>query len=264
MTAPVFLGEAETLATARPGEVVVLAGPEARHAAVVRRTGVGERVDVVDGNGLRVSGTVVATTKDSLDVRVASVRHEQPPAVRFTLVQALAKGGRDEQAVEAATELGVDRIVPWQAERSIVRWRGDRGERARQKWVDAVRSATKQSRRARMPSVAAAVDLAGLVALVQAADVAYVLHEEGMEHLASQTLPERGEVLLVVGPEGGVTAAEVTALTEAGAGVVRLGDTVLRSSSAGPAALAVLSAMSRWRGGGQASEPDRSVDLSAT
>jgi 16S rRNA (uracil1498-N3)-methyltransferase len=166
---------------------------------------------------------------------------------RFVLVQALAKGERDDQAVEAATEYGVDEVVPWQAARSIVQWRGERGERARRKWESAVVSASKQSRRARVPVVGELATTKSLVARVAGSAAAYVLHEEATESLARQPLPDRGDVVVVVGPEGGITPDEIAALEAAGARTVRLGDTVLRSSSAGPAALAVLSAASRWR-----------------
>lgn len=247
MSLPVFLVDPAYAARAAVGEIVVLDGPEGRHAATVRRIGVGERVQLVDGAGRRLTGAVVAATRETLEVVVEDVVDEPHEIVRLVLVQALAKGERDDQAVEAATELGADEIIPWQAQRSVVVWRGERGDRARRKWVDVVRSATKQSRRARSPQVATVLDLGGLVARVEAAAVAYVLHEEATQPLAGAQLPSAGDVLVVVGPEGGITPAELAALAEAGAQTVRLGAGVLRSSSAGPAALAVLSAVSRWR-----------------
>ncbi len=253
MTLPVFLAEPELLARAVPGAAVELTGPEARHAVTVRRTAVGERVDLVDGRGRRVTGSVSGTDRDRLLLRVEAVEDEPAPEPRFVLVQALAKGDRDEQAVEAATELGVDRIVPWQARRSIVQWRGERGERSRRKWVDTVAAATKQSRRSRMPEVAPLVDLEGLVGLVATTvgagpgGAAYLLHEDATTPLAGRDLPPTGEIVLIVGPEGGISPAEQEALIGAGALAVRLGPQVLRSSSAGPAALAVLSGASRWR-----------------
>jgi 16S rRNA (uracil1498-N3)-methyltransferase len=162
-------------------------------------------------------------------------------------VQALAKNDRDDQAIEAATECGVDEVVPWQAGRSVVQWRGERGEKARRKWDAVLVAATKQSRRSRRPVLAPAATTADLVARVRAAAAAYVLHEDATVPLATVVLPDAGDVVVVVGPEGGVAPEEVALLEAAGAVTVRLGSTVLRSSSAGPAALAVLSAMSRWR-----------------
>ena len=162
-------------------------------------------------------------------------------------MQALAKGDRDEQAVEAATELGVDEVVPWQAERSVVVWRGERAAKSLAKWAAVVARATKQSRRSRMPVTSPAVGFAPLVARVGRSALTLVLHEDATEALAAVELPDSGDVLVVVGPEGGITDREVAALTDAGARAVRLGSTILRASSAGPAALAVLSARTRWR-----------------
>lgn len=247
MSRPVFVLDGVVAAGLAVGAAITLEGSEGRHAATVRRIGVGEQVDLVDGAGTRLTAEVVAVAKAALDLRVDAVEHQPAPSPRFVLVQALAKGDRDDQAIEAATELGVDVVVPWQAQRSIVQWRAERGTKARQRWVDTVRAAAKQARRARFPEVAELVDLRGLVELARAAAVAYVLHEEATEPLAAQAIPAAGDVLLVVGPEGGISPAELEALTAAGAQVVRLGSTVLRSSSAGPAALAVLSAAARWR-----------------
>ncbi|MCA1783156.1 MAG: 16S rRNA (uracil(1498)-N(3))-methyltransferase [Dermatophilaceae bacterium] len=247
MTRPVFVVEPERLAGARVGEVVVLDGPEGRHAATVRRIGPGEHVDLVDGAGRRAGAYVLDADKVTLTLRLDEIAAEPAPEPRFVLVQALAKGDRDDQAIEAATELGVDAVIPWQAGRSIVQWRGERGAKARRKWVETIRAAGKQSRRARFPEVEELVDLRGLVRRVGEAQATYVLHEDATEPLAGVGLPEHGEVLLVVGPEGGITPEELGSLEEAGARVVRLGHTVLRSSSAGPAGLAVLSGLDRWR-----------------
>ena len=247
MTRPVFVVEPDRLAGVSVGGRVVLDGPEGRHAATVRRIAVGEHLDLVDGGGRRATAYVIDADRVTLTLRVDEVSEEPAPAVRFVLVQALAKGDRDDQAVEAATELGVDAVVPWQASRSIVQWRGERGAKAHRKWVDAVRAAGKQSRRARFPVVEEVVDLRGLVRRVAEAEATFVLHEEASEPLAGAAIPSAGEVLVVVGPEGGITAEELHSLEEAGARAVRLGRTVLRSSSAGPAALAVLSARERWR-----------------
>lgn len=247
MTSPVFVVPTRAIAQASAGAVVVLDGPEGRHAAAVRRIGAGESIDLVDGTGLRASTTVTGGDHTSLTLRVDELTEEPLPRPRFVLVQALAKGDRDHQAIEAATELGVDAVIPWQAHRSIVQWRGERGRRAHAKWVDLVRAAGKQSRRARFPDVEPLVDLTGLQRRIATAAVVHVLHEEAVEPLAGTTLPDSGDVLVVVGPEGGITPEELAVLETAGARLSRLGHTVLRSSSAGPAALAVLSALHRWR-----------------
>ena len=247
MTLPLFLVEPDVVSGATAGSRVVLDGPEGRHAATVRRIGVGEQVMLTDGAGLRLTCDVVAAGKADLDLRVVEAEHEPVAQPRFVLVQALAKGDRDDQAVEAATELGVDEVVPWQASRSVVQWRGERADKARRKWEATVVAATKQSRRARTPVVAELATTKALATRIGGAAAAYVLHEEATRSLAAQVLPDSGDVLVVVGPEGGLTPEEVAAFEAAGAVTVRLGHSVLRSSSAGPAALAVLSAAGRWR-----------------
>jgi 16S rRNA (uracil1498-N3)-methyltransferase len=247
MTLPLFLVEPAVVAHATAGSRVVLDGPEGRHAATVRRIAAGEQVMLADGAGLRLTCAVVAAGKAELELSVVEVCREPESQPRFVLVQALAKGDRDDQAIEAATEFGVDEVVPWQASRSIVQWRGERGDKARRKWESTVAAAAKQSRRARVPLVGELVTTKTLAARMEGAAAAYVLHEDASQSLATQALPEGGDVLVVVGPEGGISADEVAAFEAAGALTVRLGDTVLRSSSAGPAALAVLSAANRWR-----------------
>lgn len=247
MSAPVFLVDAGSLAGAVPGSVVELAGEEGRHAARVRRIGAGEQVDVADGEGVLARCVVTAAGRDRLTLEVLERVELPAPQPRFVLVQALAKGGRDDLAVETATELGVDEVVPWQAARSVVQWRGERGAKARAGWVSTARAAAKQSRRARVPLVAELADDAGLRARVAAASLAVVLHEEATDPLAALELPPVGDVVLVVGPEGGIAAHELEWLTAAGARSCRLGGTVLRSSTAGPAALALLSGHRRWR-----------------
>ena len=237
---PVFL--AGSLAGDRLG----LDGAEGRHAAAVRRVRVGEEVDVVDGAGTRCVCSVAVVGRDvvELDVRERSV--EPPPQPRLVLVQALAKGDRGELAVELATEVGVDEVLPWQAERCIVKWDGPRGEKALSRWRSTAREAGKQSRRARHPVVAHWASTEELLARV-ATTPTLLLHETASEPLASVDLPDAGELLLVVGPEGGLTDKEVRALTAAGAVAVRLGSSVVRTSTAGAAAVAVVSARtSRW------------------
>ncbi|HET7397299.1 MAG TPA: 16S rRNA (uracil(1498)-N(3))-methyltransferase [Intrasporangium sp.] len=247
MTHQLFLGDPETVRAAARGDVLLLDGEEGRHAATVVRLRPGERFFVADGAGRRVLAEAETVDRSAVRGRVLEVEDEPAPAVRLVLVQALAKGDRDEQAVEAATELGVDEIVPWQAERSVVVWRPDRVERALAKWVAVVTRACKQSRRSRMPVVSPPVTAGSLADRVRESALALVLHEEATEPLATVALPAAGDVLVVVGPEGGISGRELDALVAAGARPVRLGRTILRASSAGPAALAVLSGAGRWR-----------------
>ncbi|MFC7489133.1 MULTISPECIES: 16S rRNA (uracil(1498)-N(3))-methyltransferase [unclassified Knoellia] len=247
MSLHLYLVAPGSLDATRAGDVVVLDGPEGRHAAMVKRTQPGEGLRLSDGAGRVVTGVVESAGRDRLTVRADTVDDVPEPSPRLVLVQALAKGDRDDQAIEAATELGVDEVVPWQASRSIVQWRGDRGAKAWAKWDAVLVAATKQSRRPRRPVLAPAATTAAVAGRIAAGATAYVLHEDADDPLATLTLPSEGDVLVVVGPEGGIAPAELDAFREAGAHIVRLGDTVLRSSSAGPAALAVLSAASRWR-----------------
>ena len=174
---------------------------------------------------------------------------ETPPPLRLTLVQALAKGGRDEQAVETATGVGVETVVPWQAERCVSVWKGPKAARGRARWQATAREAAKQARRARVPQVGELRSTRALARWVHettlAGGVVLVLHEESTAPIGGAGLPGPGAggrpvVAVVVGPEGGISEAETTALRDAGAVAVRLGPHILRTASAGPVALAVL------------------------
>ena len=223
-----------------------LVGPEGRHAATVRRVKVGEQVDLADGRGTRARCTVLSLGHDVVRLRVDAREVEPEPQPRLVLVQALAKGDRGELAVELATEVGVDEVLPWQAERCIVKWDGARGEKSLSRWVSTAREAGKQSRRARHPVVSPWVSTDELVTRVRRTPT-LLLHEIATQPLASVALPTAGELLLVVGPEGGITDRELAALTDAGGVPVRLGRSVVRTSTAGAAAVAVVSARTpRW------------------
>ena len=247
MTAPLFFVPADRLAGSTAGSELVLDGPEGRHGATVKRIAVGEQVLLTDGIGHRATAVVQSVGVGTLRLRLQAITLERQPDSRFVLVQALAKGDRGEQAIEAATELGVDEVVPWQAARSIVIWRGERAARSLRKWELVVLAATKQSRRTRVPLVGEPADQGAVIARIETAALALVLHEQAQEPLAGLELPASGDVVLIVGPEGGVAPDELSAFVAAGAVAVRLGPNILRSSSAGPAALAVLSAAGRWR-----------------
>ncbi|MEV7000661.1 16S rRNA (uracil(1498)-N(3))-methyltransferase [Streptomyces sp. NPDC093982] len=243
MTAPVFVVESLERGHFSGGEYV-LDGPEGRHAVSVKRLRAGEEVVLTDGLGRWVEGVVKAAEgKDRLVVGVGAVAEEPAQQPRITVVQALPKGDRGELAVETMTETGVDAIVPWAAARCITQWKGERGAKALGKWRATAREAGKQSRRVRFPEVAEAATTKQVAALLADADFAAVLHEErdyGSEPLATAELPAEGEIVLVVGPEGGVAPEELALFEEAGAKAYRLGRTVLRTSTAGTAATALL------------------------
>jgi 16S rRNA (uracil1498-N3)-methyltransferase len=248
VTPPVFLVLTSALAEARADSIVRISGPEGRHAATVRRLAPGEAVTLVDGEGRWAAGTVASVPdRETVDVTIGDVTLDAEPSPRVVVVQALAKGDRGERAVELLTEVGVDAIVPWSAARCVAAWRGDRAERGHRRWVDAAMAAAKQSRRTRFPLVEPLTTTADVLDRVRAAQYAIVLDETAGSYLAHHPLPDAGEALVIVGPEGGLTDEERAAFVAAGAVPVRLGPSVLRTSSAGMAAVAALLATTpRW------------------
>jgi 16S rRNA (uracil1498-N3)-methyltransferase len=237
---PLFLLEGLADPLPAPGATVELGGPEGRHASVVRRIRPGESMLIGDGRGRGVRGEVLAASKAGLVVRVIEQLIALMPAVRYVAVQALAKAARDELAVEMLTELGVQEIVPWQAQRSVVRWSGDRSRNGLARWRSTVREAAKQSRRLHVPVVREPVRTVELTRLVAEVDLALVLHEDAAHSLRDVELPQRGTIMIVIGPEGGIAPAELDALVGTGAKPVLVSDGVLRTSTAGVVALAGL------------------------
>ncbi|MCC4907239.1 16S rRNA (uracil(1498)-N(3))-methyltransferase [Microbacterium sp. cx-59] len=239
----------EDAAAAAVGDIVALTGAEAHHAASVRRVRPGEAVTVGDGCGLWIEGAVEDVTPREVTVRVTARRHVPARTPRLVLVQALAKGDRDELAIQAATELGVDVIVPWQAVRSVSRWGAEKAEKGRVRWAGIVREAAKQAHRAWIPEVEPVTTTARIAARA-AASVVLVLEPTASDRLTDvvRELDESvTEVLLVVGPEGGIDRSELDAFAAAGARAVRLGESVLRTSTAGPVALAAFEvARGQW------------------
>lgn len=242
-----FLDETLRAEDCAPGAVVRVGGTEARHAVTVSRMRPGETLMLGNGAGLILAGTVVTAEPTELALRV-DTRTETPAATpRIVLVQALAKGDRDELAIQAATELGIDGVVPWAAARSVTRWEGAKVAKGRERWASIVREASKQSIRPWLPDVAGLTSTKQLVAL--AATTRMLLLEPSATARLTDVAPptDDRDILLVVGPEGGIAPSELAALETAGATRVRLGDTVLRTSTAGPAALALLNAtLGRW------------------
>ena len=240
MTPPLFLVD-----PLPEGDTIVLDGDEGRHAATVMRIRVGETVLAGDGRGSVLEGTVVAIRPHAVELTI-SVRRTAPPAdPRVVVVQALPKGERGELAAELLTELGADEIVPWRATRCVTVWKGARADRAVAKWRRAVREAAKQSRRAWVPTVTEPTDTEGVAARLTGASGALVLHERATGRFGDFIPPETGELVVIVGPEGGITDSELALLE--GATPVRLGQPVLRSSTAGAAALAALAPrLGRW------------------
>ncbi|MCW2775164.1 MAG: Ribosomal small subunit methyltransferase [Nocardioides sp.] len=245
MSLPVHL--VPTLTGVAVGGEVTVGGDEAHHAVAVRRLRVGERVVLTDGAGTSVVGDVASTGKRVFAVTVASVTSVEPAQPSVVVVQAVPKGDRGELAVEVLTEVGVAGIVPWSASRSVAVWKGERATKALARWRSTAREAAKQARRSWFPEVAELASTSDVVALLAGVDLAVVLHEEASIPLASFEVPDVGRIVVVVGPEGGLSPDEIEAFVAAGAVSVRLGAEVLRTSTAGVAAVsAILSRTSRW------------------
>jgi 16S rRNA (uracil1498-N3)-methyltransferase len=239
------------LAAAQSGVVLTLTGPEARHAVVVQRLAVGEEVLVSDAAGSLVKGIVAAVVPGSapvLEVMVRSVESAPPRIPELVLVQALAKHRYDEQAVAAATQLGVDRIIPWQAARSVPRWDAARAAKGRARWVQITRTEGKVARRARLPVVEDVLSTGELAERVGPGGI--VLLEGAPTSLAGAlegAAATTSALYLVVGPEGSIAPEELVLFETAGALTARLGPEVLRTALAGAAALVLAShLLGRW------------------
>ena len=229
-----------------PGQEVQLTGTEGHHAAAVRRMRVGEAIALTDGRGLKARGVVRDVAPKQLTVAVHSVETIESPVVSFTLVQAVAKGDRDELAVQAATELGAGKVVPWQADRSISKWDG-KEEKNRERWQQIVDEAAKQALRPWFPEVAQVQSSKSLAKQISESVGTYlVLDPTSPISLNQVELSKSGEVALIVGPEGGITEAELAIFETAGAKRVHLGSGILRTSTAGMAAISVLAAKSGY------------------
>lgn len=243
MSLPVFV--ADGLAGLPVGASVSLDGDEGRHAATVKRIRAGERVALTDGAGTRATCVVTEAQKSSLTLTVEATQFVGRDLPTVTVVQAIPKGDRGELAVEVLTEIDVDVIVPWAASRSVAVWRGERADKSLAKWRAAARTAAKQARRTWFPEVTAMASTADVAALIADADLAVVLHEAATDAFADLSVEGVGSVVVVVGPEGGISDEELDAFAQAR--VVRLGSSVLRTSTAGVAAVAALLARTpRW------------------
>ncbi|SRX94686.1 hypothetical protein MSP7336_02945 [Mycobacterium shimoidei] len=233
------------------GALANVAGDEGFHAATVRRIRPGEQLMLGDGAGGLAQCVVEEARRNELSARVVrrwDVAAGQPPV---TVVQALPKAERSELAIELATEAGADAFVAWQAERCVARWDGNRVDKGLRRWRAVVRSAARQSRRAHIPPVEGVLSTAALTQRVRDAvetgAVVLVLHESASDQLSSVAVAQAKSLMLIVGPEGGIAPDELNALTDAGAVAVRLGPTVLRTSTAAAVALGALGVLTpRW------------------
>jgi 16S rRNA (uracil1498-N3)-methyltransferase len=224
------------------GDTVTISGDEARHAAVVRRVGLGEAVTLTNGRGLVATGPVVRLG-GVVEVEVASLASQPVAVPEVLVVQALPKPDRVSQAIDAMTEVGADRLVPWQAARSVVVWAGERAQNGRDKWARLAREASKQSRRAHFPVIEDLATTEGVAELVRGADLALAMHERATTPLAAIALAPARRIVVIIGPEGGLTDQEVDRFCAEGALACSLGPTVLRTTIAGAVAVAQLRAL---------------------
>jgi 16S rRNA (uracil1498-N3)-methyltransferase len=233
------------------GEMAVVDGDEGFHAANVRRIRAGEELDLGDGRGAMAHCVIEDVGKGRLSARVLDRWTVEPASPQVTVVQAVPKSDRSELAVELATEAGADAFVAWHAARCVARWDGGRADKGLRRWRAVARAAARQSRRPHIPTVTGVATTNELVAAVRDAvasgTTVLALHESATEPLTKLPLAQADSLMLVVGPEGGITDDEIAALSEAGANAVRLGPTVLRTSSAAAVALGALGALTaRW------------------
>ena len=247
MVEPLFFDGSLKASSLSVGGSFQLTGPEGKHAATVRRVRAGERIQVTNGIGLRVRGTVETAEGSSVSIKIDSLVQEAEPRIGITLVQALAKGDRDEMAIQSATELGAVGFIPWQSERSISRWEGPKIAKGVDRWQQIVLEAMKQSLQVWLPVVTEPQTTKQLLATFEKFDHVLVLDPTATELLVDTEVS--GGVAIVVGAEGGISDAELAAFGATKARAVRLGSGVLRTSTAGPAAIAVLqSRFGDWLG----------------
>ena len=214
---------------------------DANHAIKVLRIEVGEIFRVSDGNGGWANVQVNEVTKRSLETTVLEVGRQEPLEIKFTVVQALPKSDRAKGAVELLTEAGADVIVPWLANRSISR------TEVISKFATTAREASKQSRRLFIPQLHETVKEKGVIELIKNADLALVFHESAQVKLSEIITPQTKakNVVIVIGPEGGITEEELATFAAAGAHVAGLGRPILRSAHAGLAALSAVNSLLR-------------------
>ena len=233
------------------GSVAVIEGDEGFHAATVRRIRPGESLVLSDGAGVLADCVVEQAGKRDLTARVTARWGSPRPRPGVTVVQAIPKAERAELAVELATEAGADEFLAWQADRCVARWDGERADKGLRRWRAVARSAARQSRRAWIPHVSGPVSTRQLCGYLTERPEAVVLmlHESASRPLADVPLAGAESIIVVVGPEGGISEAELEALAAAGAVPTVLGPTVLRTSTAAAVALGAIGVLTpRWAG----------------
>ncbi|MGA0112968.1 MAG: 16S rRNA (uracil(1498)-N(3))-methyltransferase [Candidatus Nanopelagicaceae bacterium] len=212
-------------------------GDEAKHAISSLRIKNGELISVTDGKGGRADAQVISVTGKTFVVELNNYQQEPSSQIKLTVVQALTKGDRARETIELLTEAGVDQIIPWSAQRCVGQWKDD----ALEKWRVWSKEATKQSRRSWIPEISEIQTTIDIVKRVKDSELSLIFHETGEKKL-SQVLSEKSpsSLLLIIGPEGGISETELEAFKLAGAIEVSMGKPVFRSAHAGAAALAAV------------------------
>ena len=221
-----------------------LPGDEAHHASKVLRLNLGEQIKISDGKGSWVSGPITEIEKKKLTIAISDRGASTVVTPEIVLVQAVTKSDRNKEMLELAVGAGVDRIIPWQSERSISKWQSD----SYSKWEIGIKEACKQARQVRLPELNKVMNTNEISKLFTQNSRGFVFHESANIQFSHQEVDEKLDcVYLVIGPEGGITESELGIFTQAGGQVVRLGSTVLRSAHAGFAAIAALQTrLGRW------------------
>ncbi len=245
MVEPLFISPIPS--DTKAGSKIRISGTEAKHAMSVRRLQIGESLAVSDGQGQKVRGKVSQLSKDFLEVDVESIENIERPSPQLVLVQALAKGDRDEMAVQACTELGIQTVIPWQSARSVSIWKPEKQDKHRLRWQTIATEAAKQSLRPFIPEVEKVLGTSELVDRLKAFDVTLVLDPTSTTALTSVPVLGHRSIAIVVGPEGGISPEELGQFSSAGLILVGLGSGILRTSTAGVAVVSYLQAtLGNW------------------
>jgi 16S rRNA (uracil1498-N3)-methyltransferase len=226
--------------------LIEVSGDEAHHAIKVLRINVSEEILISDGAGNWVRASVENIEKKTFTAKVLERGFQPEKSPRLIVVQGLPKSDRVKDAIEILVESGVDQIIPWQADRSISKWQKD----SLDKWQSAAVAATKQSRRYRKPEIIDGLSLSQLLEIESENSAVLVMHESAttkLSEVVTSKFAGMSEIIIVIGPEGGISESELTVLEGAGAHIVGLGPEVFRSAHAGGAALSAVSALiGRW------------------
>ena len=245
MVEPLFISPIPS--NTKAGSKIKIAGAEAKHAMSVRRLQIGEAISVSDGQGQKARGKVSQLSKDFLELNVESIESIERPKPQLILVQALAKGDRDEMAVQACTELGIQTVIPWQSERSVSIWKPEKQDKHRLRWQTIATEASKQSLRPFIPEVERVLGTSELVERLKQFDLTLVLDPTSSTSLTSVSLSGHQSIAIVVGPEGGISPEELGQFGSAGLSLVGLGSGILRTSTAGVAVVSYLQAtLGNW------------------